>query len=650
MTLYKCLKCGKTYNDIENIGGLNAKNAAVGAVLAGPAGAIVGVATGKKKHNNCCPYCGSPLKEDAFLSTMNDAIDILDGVYSPSTGTASSITGHQTTSNLGLSGNYTAEEAANRALRFVKIEEWDRAYACAEAARDLDPYNNTAYLALLLCDMGVTDIERLGLEGTSKGNPNYVKTNQFYQAIMCNNTKLRETLCNVIEQRLEENRRRAHLSFTNEAVLLQTAKEISHSISQSPNNWSICKGQIIPKFGKDGYSSEYGQFAFLLTSGGTIVSNLETAQETLSQNHYVSFSLVNRLNTAKSRSDFKERESRREFDCICLTDRGCIEIYAIKDNDFRQYKELHPNSWANGAGLWMHVVAVSATQNAVIGLRIDGRVNVVANPSPGYGLSKSTLDEIALWRDITCIDSFGREIVALDVFGNIKTTFLREFPAIPQFPSGNPIDIRLIDSVIFAKSRDDCWFYLAPIGEKNELHWIQFVEHTPVLKKISLSGYSHHLLATLNAQGKLTRWLMSAVSFAHGITEDYFPPEFKSWDIDAADVVDIVPNMAAPMLSSDNELYIDSEYSCSEFDYEYVIQSNGKMRPLFLTTPREKGLADLRAFESESDVLNRCKQLTELRKQLPWESEGLCRHCGGEFKGLFKKKCSQCSKKKDYSD
>ncbi len=650
MTLYKCLKCGKTYSDIENVGGLNAGNAAIGAVLAGPAGAIVGAATGKKKHNNCCPYCGSFLKEDAFISSMNDAIGVLNGNYSPSTDAASSMTSHQVTSDLGPSGNYTAEEAANRALRFVKIEEWDRAYAYAEAARDLDPYNNTAYLALLLCNMGVTKIEHLGLEGKSKGNPNYVKEDQFYQAIMCNNTKLREALHNIIEQRLEENRRRAHPSIPNAVVLSPAAKSIQRDLSQSPSNWNICKCQVIPGFGQGHYSSEYGQFAFLLTSRGTIVSNLKKAQEIPSQGHYVSFDLVNRLNTAKSYSEFKEGKSQREFDCLCLTDRGDVEIHAIKDNGFKPYKELHPTSWANEAERWTHVIAVSATQNAVIGLRIDGRVNVVTNPSPSYGLHKSTLDKIALWEDITRVDSFDDEIVALDVFGNIKTTFFQKFPAIPQFPSGSPIDICLIGSVIFAKSRDNCWFYLAPAREKNELHWMQFAEHAPILKKISSSGYRHYLLATINVQGTLTRWLMSAVSFAHGIREDYFPPEFKSWDIDATDIIDIAPNMAAPMLSSDNELYIDSDCSCSEFDYEYAIQSNGALRPIFSTTPKEDSLADLRAFESESDVLNRCKQLAELKKQLLWENGGLCRHCGGKFKGLFKKKCSQCGKKKDYSD
>ena len=30
------------------------------------------------------------------------------------------------------------------------------------------------------------------------------------------------------------------------------------------------------------------------------------------------------------------------------------------------------------------------------------------------------------------------------------------------------------------------------------------------------------------------------------------------------------------------------------------------------------------------------------------KSKGLCQHCGGEFKGLFSKKCAKCGKEKDY--
>ena len=36
------------------------------------------------------------------------------------------------------------------------------------------------------------------------------------------------------------------------------------------------------------------------------------------------------------------------------------------------------------------------------------------------------------------------------------------------------------------------------------------------------------------------------------------------------------------------------------------------------------------------------------KQQNIWRARGLCQHCGGEFKGLFIKKCSQCGTEKDY--
>lgn len=54
----RCKRCGRYFGDKENLGGLSAGKAAVGAVLAGPAGAIVGAAMGNSKKVTSCPHCG----------------------------------------------------------------------------------------------------------------------------------------------------------------------------------------------------------------------------------------------------------------------------------------------------------------------------------------------------------------------------------------------------------------------------------------------------------------------------------------------------------------------------------------------------------------------------------------------------------------
>ena len=40
------------------------------------------------------------------------------------------------------------------------------------------------------------------------------------------------------------------------------------------------------------------------------------------------------------------------------------------------------------------------------------------------------------------------------------------------------------------------------------------------------------------------------------------------------------------------------------------------------------------------------KRIAEQRAQR--RSQNLCQHCGGAFKGMFTKKCTNCGKEKDY--
>ena len=52
----------------------------------------------------------------------------------------------------------------------------------------------------------------------------------------------------------------------------------------------------------------------------------------------------------------------------------------------------------------------------------------------------------------------------------------------------------------------------------------------------------------------------------------------------------------------------------------------------------------------ENKRLAEAKRLSEQQEQLQtsYRSKGLCQYCGGEFKGLFSKKCIECGKPKDY--
>lgn len=54
----------------------------------------------------------------------------------------------------------------------------------------------------------------------------------------------------------------------------------------------------------------------------------------------------------------------------------------------------------------------------------------------------------------------------------------------------------------------------------------------------------------------------------------------------------------------------------------------------------------LAAEKRANDVRIAAEKHAEMRTQ--WRTAGRCQHCGGEFKGLFTKKCVQCHREKDY--
>jgi len=52
--------------------------------------------------------------------------------------------------------------------------------------------------------------------------------------------------------------------------------------------------------------------------------------------------------------------------------------------------------------------------------------------------------------------------------------------------------------------------------------------------------------------------------------------------------------------------------------------------------------------EEEKRIARERRKEEAERIALERRKAGLCQHCGGEFKGLFSKKCASCGKPKDY--
>ena len=63
-----------------------------------------------------------------------------------------------------------------------------------------------------------------------------------------------------------------------------------------------------------------------------------------------------------------------------------------------------------------------------------------------------------------------------------------------------------------------------------------------------------------------------------------------------------------------------------------------------LETERQKRTEISRKKQAEE----RKKEEETKKQQETYRNTGVCQYCGGSFKGIFSKVCTQCGKKKDY--
>ncbi|MBR7164736.1 MAG: WG repeat-containing protein [Clostridia bacterium] len=78
-----------------------------------------------------------------------------------------------------------------------------------------------------------------------------------------------------------------------------------------------------------------------------------------------------------------------------------------------------------------------------------------------------------------------------------------------------------------------------------------------------------------------------------------------------------------------------------------TVDLRNERRELLKQKARERRLAEEKRLAEETRLIEE-KRLAEQRLREARLAQGLCRHCGGEFKGLFTKKCASCGRPKDY--
>lgn len=239
-----CAKCGRQYQVKENVGGLSAGKAALGAVVAGPAGAIVGAAMGKTRENDCCPYCGSAARrtnQEQILSAVQSTIDAKNASSMNSYGEPGEydiykkLPNSEPVATMSIDSGVQApaegtsvESLVNRAYIFLEDEEWDRADKYLETALDRDPECARAYMGKLLIDRKVTSLEHLAEAAPTdlKEDKNFKRATRYADERFAKEIKQ-------IEQKIEKNVSKAEAErLEAEAERLEKLEKINQEISE----------------------------------------------------------------------------------------------------------------------------------------------------------------------------------------------------------------------------------------------------------------------------------------------------------------------------------------------------------------------------------------------------------------------------------
>ena len=96
--------------------------------------------------------------------------------------------------------------------------------------------------------------------------------------------------------------------------------------------------------------------------------------------------------------------------------------------------------------------------------------------------------------------------------------------------------------------------------------------------------------------------------------------------------------------------YLDEQYRelCTQQEkFQNDIWRLRSLKNAFFNMGHYRDCRDrVKAIEVRIDEIE--KQQKERQKNIEWMAAGKCKHCGGEFRGVFNKKCVNCGKVKDY--
>ncbi len=508
------------------------------------------------------------------------------------------------------------ESLLKRGNLFLEDKDWAKANEYAEKVLDSSPECAEAYLVKLLADLKVRNMDELrALSEPYDGNPNYYKLWRFAS------DELKEELI-----------------YSIRTVIYRKAEGMMKKAKTEKAYAEVAeKFEMISGFkDADEKASEYRQKE----------KDLKELREAPQK----------RINAARERS-MKARK---------LLVAGGMHLVGLKTDGTVVATGSNKHGQCNVSN-WTNIIAIVAGENHTVGLKSDG--TVVATGKNKYGQC-----DTGTWKNITAIATNNNHTVGLRSDGTVVATGKNKDG---QCDTGDWRDIVSVEAGLYSTVG------LKKDGTAVAKGYIEKDGNVGSFKDVKTLYASTWNVAGVKANGDVD---ITGESYHNKLEAKYWH-DIVDISLETSHVVGLKRNGTVVAVGENKhkecdvgdwknivaiDSYIDNSFALDAFgkvtatSYSRVPQWTDIIaiatRIYFMAGLKDDGTVVIDTYRKEFDtsawkLFESFENIEEERKRksvpsVPmseqYRRQGLCRHCGGTFKGMFSKKCTNCGKEKDY--
>ncbi|MBR3802992.1 MAG: TIR domain-containing protein [Clostridia bacterium] len=279
---------------------------------------------------------------------------------------------------------------------------------------------------------------------------------------------------------------------------------------------------------------------------------------------------------------------------------------------------------------WKNIIAVSAGGYHTVGLKVDGTV-VATKFINGNYVPYSGECDVNNWKDIVAVSAGHAHTVGLKTDGTVVAVGYNKYDACSVNSWNDVVAVSAGYIHTVALKTDGT---VVSVGFNKE-------------GQCNVSGWRN--IVAVAAGGNHTIGLKSDGTVVAVGSNDNGQCNVSDW----ADIVAVSAGSIHTVgIKADGTVIAvgsNNNDQCSVSDWRLFtnIDTVAQERKENMEKARMKVAEEIKAEQESKNATEEARAQKELIVQQR-RSAGLCQHCGGEFKGLFTKKCVRCGKPKDY--